>query len=42
MEWLWTFVNTFAVFFKIDPSRAGAVPQAVLGNNFAGVIGYEG
>jgi hypothetical protein len=40
-EWLWTFVNTLAAFFKIAASRAGTVPQAVLGDNFAGVLGSD-
>ncbi|MDO9565910.1 MAG: transposase [Candidatus Desulfaltia sp.] len=41
MEWLWTFANPNYVFFKIDPSRAGAVVKSVLGNSYAGVLGSD-
>ncbi|MCG2660306.1 MAG: IS66 family transposase [Kiritimatiellae bacterium] len=41
MEWLWTFTNPDCTFFKIDPSRAGAVVKSVLGNSYAGVLGSD-
>lgn len=41
MEWLWTFTNPDCAFFKIAPSRAGAVPAAVLGEHYGGVLGSD-
>jgi hypothetical protein len=41
MEWLWTFTNPNCVFFKIAPSRAGAVPASVLGEHYGGVLGSD-
>ena len=40
-QWLWTFASPDGVFFKIAPSRAGAVPQSVLGSRYAGVLGSD-
>lgn len=40
-EWLWTFTNPECAFFKIAPSRAGAVPAAVLGERYGGVLGSD-
>lgn len=37
-EWLWAFVNKEFAFFKIAPSRAGAVPASVLGEHYGGVL----
>ena len=41
MEWLWTFTNPDCAFFKIAPSRAGAVPACVLGEHYGGVLGSD-
>ena len=40
-EWLWTFTNPDCAFFKIAPSRAGAVPANVLGEHYGGVLGSD-
>lgn len=40
-EWLWTFTNPECAFFKIAPSRAGAVPADVLGEHYGGVLGSD-
>jgi hypothetical protein len=41
LEWLWTFTNPDCAFFKIAPSRAGAVPAGVLGEPYGGVLGSD-
>jgi len=41
LKWLWTFVNSECVFFKIAPSRAGTVVKSVLGDSYAGVLGSD-
>lgn len=40
-EWLWTFTNPECAFFKIAPSRAGAIPADVLGEHYGGVLGSD-
>lgn len=40
-QWLWTFTNSACAFFKIAPSRAGAVPSGVLGEYYGGVLGSD-
>ena len=40
-KWLWTIVNQTFVFFKIDKSRAGTVPENLLGKNYGGVLGSD-
>lgn len=40
-EWLWIFTNPNLAFFKIDPSRARAVAESVLGENYGGVLGSD-
>ncbi len=40
-EWLWAFVNKEFAFFKIAPSRAGAVPASVLGEHYGGVLSSD-
>jgi len=41
LEWLWTFVTKFAVFFRIDPTRSGDVPIDTLGEQYNGVLGTD-
>ena len=41
LEWLWTFVTRFAVFFRIDPTRSGDVPIDTLGEQYNGVLGTD-
>jgi len=41
LEWLWAFTNPDCAFFKIAPSRAGAVPAGVLGEPYGGVLGSD-
>jgi hypothetical protein len=41
LEWLWTFVTKFAVFFRIDPTRSGDVPIETLGEQYNGVLGSD-
>lgn len=41
MQWLWTFVNPQFIFFKIAPSRAGAVLAELLGTRYAGVLSSD-
>jgi hypothetical protein len=41
LEWLWTFVTGFAVFFRIDPTRSGDVPIETLGEQYNGVLGTD-
>ena len=36
--WLWVFVSSVAVFFRVASSRASKVLQSVLGESFSGVI----
>ena len=38
LEWLWTFVTRFAVFFRIDPTRSGDVPIDTLGERPSGSV----
>jgi len=40
-EWLWIFTNQNFAFFKIDPSRARAVAESVLGESYRGVLGSD-
>ena len=37
-RWLWVFVSSVAVFFRVASSRASRVLQSVLGESFSGVI----
>ena len=37
-RWLWVFVSSMAVFFRVASSRASRVLQSVLGESFSGVI----
>jgi transposase len=37
-RWLWVFVSSVAVFFRVSSSRASKVLQSVLGESFTGVI----
>jgi transposase len=37
-RWLWVFVSSVAVFFRVASSRASIVLQSVLGESFSGVI----
>jgi transposase len=37
-RWLWVFVSSAAVFFRVASSRASRVLQSVLGESFSGVI----
>lgn len=37
-RWLWVFVSSAAVFFRVASSRASGVLQSVLGQSFSGVI----
>jgi transposase len=39
--WLWTVVTTALTVFHIDRSRGGAVVAALLGPQFAGVVGSD-
>jgi len=39
--WLWCFVNNQIVLYKIDKSRSAAVVNAVLGENYPGVLGSD-
>jgi transposase len=39
--WLWTLVTTELTVFRIDRSRGGAVVEALLGADFAGVVGSD-
>jgi hypothetical protein len=41
LEWLWTFVTRFAVFFRIEPTRSGDVPIETLGEQYNGVLGTD-
>lgn len=41
MEWLWVFTNPNVAFFRINPSRAGAVARDVPGESYAGVLGSD-
>jgi hypothetical protein len=35
--YIWCFCNTVLAYFHPDPSRAGAVPKALLGEDFGGI-----
>jgi len=39
--WLWVFTNTGLTVYVIDPTRAHAVVERVLGEDFAGVVGCD-
>ena len=39
--WLWTVVTAELTVFRIDRSRGGAVVEALLGSDFAGVVGSD-
>jgi transposase len=39
--WLWTVVTAALTVFRIDRSRGGAAIEALLGPNFAGVVGSD-
>jgi transposase len=39
--WLWTVATTGLTVFLIDRSRGGAVVEALLGSQFAGVVGSD-
>ncbi len=39
--WLWTAVTAELTVFLIDPSRGGAVVEALLGLEFPGVVGSD-
>jgi transposase len=39
--WLWTVVPAELTVFRIDRSRGGAVVEALLGSDFAGVVGSD-
>ena len=39
--WLWTVVTAELTVFRIDRSRGGAVVEALLGAEFAGVVGSD-
>jgi hypothetical protein len=39
--WLWTAVTAELTLFRIDQSRGGAVVDALLGADFAGVAGSD-
>jgi transposase len=39
--WLWTAVTATLTLFRIDRSRGGAVLEALLGAEFAGVVGSD-
>jgi transposase len=39
--WLWTVVTAELTVFQIDRSRGGAVVDALLGADFAGVVGSD-
>jgi transposase len=39
--WLWTVVTAESTVFRIDRSRGGAVVGALLGSDFAGVVGSD-
>jgi len=40
-EWLWVLTNPDLALFHIDPSRASAVVQAILGQDYGGVLGSD-
>ena len=37
-RWLWVFVSSVAVFFRVASSRGSQVLQSVLGETFSGII----
>lgn len=37
-QWLWTYTNPQFALFMIDETRAGEVPQSVLGEKYSGVL----
>ena len=39
--WLWTVVTAELTVFRVDRHRGGAVVEALLGANFAGVVGSD-
>jgi transposase len=39
--WLWTVVTAKLTVFRIDRSRGGAAIEAMLGPDFAGVVGSD-
>jgi len=40
-SWLWALVTEALTLFRVDPSRSKAVAQALLGPDFAGVVGSD-
>lgn len=40
--WLWTFVSPDATLYVIEPSRGFDVIEAVLGSDYAGLLGRDG
>lgn len=41
-EWLWTFVSPDATLYTIEPSRGFDVIKAILGSDYAGLLGRDG
>jgi transposase len=41
-EWLWTFVSPEATLYTIKPSRGFDVIEAILGSEYAGLLGRDG
>ena len=39
--WLWTVVTETLTLFRLDPSRSKAVVQALLGPDWAGIVGSD-
>jgi hypothetical protein len=40
-QWLWTFAGRDCAFFRIAPSRGGAVARDVLGENYGGILSSD-
>ena len=40
-RWLWTVVTDTLTLFRLDPSRGKAVVQALLGTDWAGIVGSD-
>ena len=40
-RWLWTVVTEMLTLFRLDPSRGKAVVQALLGTDWAGIVGSD-
>jgi transposase len=41
LAWLWTVVTATLTVFRVDRSRSGAAVEALLGSDFAGVVGSD-